>query len=336
MDNSFYIFSDDVEKLEIERFHICSWDFRDKTSLIEFGIEIKKNSVKGLKELTLKLYIPWIKEDCDFKDFYSKLMDLENSKFIFNDVATGHDVFDDDGGKTGCLQKFKIRDNIVMLPVQGIKTNQILILKINLQDYQNSPFSSENDNLYFRFSLAQKNKNSIALRKLGINKSTIIYDIKLNERRNLPNHINAKFPCIVDTVFYFNIVPNDFNLSFYDSKILKNIRTLEFDGFNKYLDDTRLKKDDLIVVSSKVSNAKDGYSFFNVYSNEMFGVGALAIALLLNLLCGILLFLPSIRGDQREHNLFNLPWELYVAGGIWTIVFSYFVIKKVKPNWIKW
>ncbi|WP_430404097.1 hypothetical protein [Fluviicola sp.] len=336
MDNPFYLFSDATRNVIVERFHICSWDFRNKTSLIEFGVEINQTSVDStIKNFTLNLYIPWLKADCVITDFYNRLIDLNNSKFIFNDVSIGRDVFDEDGGKTGGIQKFKVRENIVLLPFQHKINENVLRIDLNLVDYQKQRTDESKENLYFRFSIETKKRESIAVKKSGINKSTFLYDLKVNERRNLPEGVSAKFPCKINSVFYFNIVPNDFNLNFFDSKVLKNIRTLEYQGFSKYLSDGRVKADDLVVVSSKISK-QDSYSFFIVYSNEIVGVGVLAIALLLNLLSGILLFLPALRGDKFDHDLFNLPIELYIAIGIWLLVFSYFLIKRIKPNWIKW
>lgn len=335
MDNSFYLFSDTIEDVNIDRFHICSWDFRDKSSIVEFGVEINQKSINFDENFILNLYIPWLKSDCTITDFYNRLVDLGNSKFIFNDVAIGRDVFDEDGGKTGGIQKFKVRENIVLIPFQHEVLENILRITLNLADYQKQRTDQSQENLYFRFSIERKKREGIALKKTGINKSTLIYDIKVNERRNLPENISAKHPCNIGCVFYFNIVPNDYNLNFFDSKILKNIRTLEYHGFSRYLNDNRVKANDLVVVSSK-SSGLDSYSFFIVYSNEILGVGVLALALLLNLLSGILLFLPSLRSDRFNHNVYNLPLELYVAIGIWALVFSYFLIKRIKPNWIKW
>lgn len=207
---------------------------------------------------------------------------------------------------------------------------------MNLTNYNEKTRGLEKKpNVYFRFSIETKKKQSLALKKAGINKTTIIYDVKVNERRNIPSDISSQNPCSIKHFFYFNIVPNDYNLGFYNNNIFKSIRTLEYAGFKEYLNDKRIKRDDLIVISFKESNQKS-YSIFNVFNNEVFGIGGLAMALLLNLLCGILLFIPSIRSDRLDHNIINLPWELYTAVFIWGLVLLYFIIKKKRPNWIKW
>ena len=52
MENSFFIFTD-KEKIEIERFHICTWEFKNSKPLIEFGAEISKNSIPTGDTLSL-------------------------------------------------------------------------------------------------------------------------------------------------------------------------------------------------------------------------------------------------------------------------------------------
>lgn len=94
MDNSFLIFTEQGQNLEIERFHICTWDFRDNTSLVEFGLEFTANSIVGKQILTLELYVPWIKNTFKINDFYPKLKDAQNSRFIFNDSIAGTNYLD--------------------------------------------------------------------------------------------------------------------------------------------------------------------------------------------------------------------------------------------------
>lgn len=333
MENSFYIFSESNPNLVIERFHICSWDFRNKTSLLEFGIEIKNDAILVKETFEIKMYAPWISSSCTYTDFYNKLYDLENSKFIFNDVAIGTDVFGENGNKKGCLQKFKEREDLNLLPVCFEVESNILTIKFDLKAFQ----ANRNDkNIYTRFGVEQKRKTSFSLRKIGINKLTLIYDIKINERRNLPDHILEKKPATINTVFLFNIVPNDFNLAFFDNSIFKNIRTLEFSGFKKYLSDKRVKPNDLMVVSFKTREKQNSYSFFNVFNNEIFSAGVLAMAVLLNLFCGILLFFPTVRGFKADETTLMFPWELRIAIGIWCALLVYFLSKRFFPNLIKW
>lgn len=333
MENSFYIFSESNPKLEIERFHICSWDFRDKTSLLEFGIEIKNESIGERENFEINIYAPWITSYCSFKDFYEKLKISENSKFIFNDVATSTECYGEFDKRKGCLQKFKERIGLNFLPITFKVNDKILSIKIDLKAFQ---ANRNSENIYLRFGVEQKRKKTFSLKKIGINKITLIYDIKINERRNLPDLILEKQPAKINTVFLFNIVPNDFNLSFFDNSIFKNIRTLEYAGFKKYLSDKRIKPNDLMVVSFKTKSKTTSYSFFNMFNNEIFSVGVLAMAVLLNLFCGILLFLPTVRNFNWNQTPMQIPWELWIASLIWSILLIYVVSKRFFPNFIKW
>lgn len=43
MDNTYFILS--KVNLCIERFHICTWNLKDSSDFVEFGIEIKKDQL---------------------------------------------------------------------------------------------------------------------------------------------------------------------------------------------------------------------------------------------------------------------------------------------------
>ena len=67
MENSFFIFTD-KEEIVIERFHICTWEFKDQKPLIEFGAEISKDSIKDKDSLCLSIYIPWFSKSYEIED----------------------------------------------------------------------------------------------------------------------------------------------------------------------------------------------------------------------------------------------------------------------------
>ena len=108
------------------------------------------------------------------------------------------------------------------------------------------------------------------------------------------------------------------------------IRTLEYDSFKRYLPYDRVKKDDLIVVFNKKESSElsPSYSFFTIYSKERIGMGQFALAILINIICGFLLFLPSYRKTFVEGN----PWkfwrwftiEIYFAFSIIILTTLYF------------
>lgn len=329
MDNSFFVFSDDYQ-IEFERFHLCIWEFHN-SSLVEFGGEIKKECVNGKGKLTIYIYIPWLKKGCSVTDFYIKLKDSENSRFIFNDSIINTTSMDGGNNKRGVIHEFSGRNKLCILPVNlnSDFEKNILPVQIDLSDYNQS---GKEANIYFRFSV-KPNEQHISTRKNGISKSTIIYDIKINERRNLPENLAESFRTkklnLISSCFCFFIVPNSFDLTFFESEHLKNVRSLEYDSFNHYLKDNRIKKDELIVVFNK-KNKSDSYSFFSMFTKERIGAGQFALALLINLICSILLFFPAYRKSFLQEmtwkeSLLNMPVEFYVATVIIGITIFYFI-----------
>jgi len=346
MENSFFIYTDKGIKVEIERFHICSWEFNNNSSLVEFGFEVSKESLNN-GSLTIFLFIPWVEKSCETKDFYDRLRIPENSRFIFNDSVTRTDSLDGGRNKSGVIHKFSGRNELCILP-STIKINEdkIVSITLNLQPYEEYKSDSK-PNVYFRFSI-KPTVPYISMRKRGISKSTIIYDIKINERRNIPDDKVAYFIdkslCNIKNCFSFNIVPNKYDIVFFDNSSLKNVRTLEYESFNKYLGDKRVKKDELIVVFNKKQNS-ESFSFFSIYSIERIGPGQFALAILINIVCGVLLFVPAYRQSFTPELSFSqvwskLPFEIVLALLIALATLLYFVWPTVQSilvkftNWI--
>lgn len=331
MDNSLFVYTERQKPIEIERFHICTWEFNNDSSFVEFGFEISKASILG-DSLTISLFIPWATSKCRTKDLYENLKMSENSRFIFNDSITRTNSLD--GGKNllGVVHTFGGRNELCILPVSlSLIENKVVTAKVNLQSY--NQYDSENQpNIYFRFWIIPP-ISYISMRKKGISKSTIIYDIKVNERRNIPDdrvsYFSDKVFCNIKTCFLFNILPNKYDIVFFDNSSLKNVRTLEFDAFNKYLSDRRVKKDELIVIFNKKINS-ESFSFFSIYSKERIGPGQFALAILINIICGVLLFIPSFRKSfQPELPIsdlwMNLPNEIFLALGLALVTLVYFI-----------
>lgn len=324
MDNSYFIFTDSGDPISINRFHICTWEFRNNTALVEFGCEISATSLQGKNSLALVLFVPWFNNKCNETDFYPKLKDSDNSRFIFNDSIKATKSLDPASSISGVIHEFSAKNKLCILPVNfdsDHSNHQIKIL-IDLKRYSaHQPENNEaKPNVYIRFSV-KPNLSYISTRKKGISKSTIIYDIKLNERRNIPEKYISSFGskafCDISHCFCFNIIPNRYDLIFFDNTALQNVRTLEFESFNKYLDDKRIKKDELIVVFNK--KKKDTpFSFFTIYAKERIGAGQYAIAILVNFVSGIFLFIPAFRKSYSPEltlkNVWsNLPVEIYIA-----------------------
>lgn len=319
MDNSYFIFTENEPKLRIKRFHICIWEFHGSSSLVEFGAEISRELLER-DTLSLSLFVPWFTEECGVMDLYDRLKVPENSRFIFNDSVRRTDSLDGGKNKLGVMHEFKDRGALCILPVSFNKEKEkIITITANLKPYNKIEQESK-PNVYLRFWIEPQIPH-ISMRRKGISKSTVIYDVKVNERRNIPDrfieYFSDKFFCEVQSCFLFNIIPNKYELVFFSDKELKNIRTLEFDSFSKYLGDKRVKKDELIVVFNK-RQGSDAISFFSIYAAERIGTGQFAVAVLLNIFCGVLIFVPSYRSAAASEVTaltvwWQLPVEIYFA-----------------------
>lgn len=338
MDNNYFIFTEKKSKIELERFHICTWEFNNGTAIIEFGAEINKPCDMQDDFIKLQMNIPWLTSKHRIHDLYEKLKDSENSRFIFNDSITGNQFLDDGQQKNGVIQQFSGRNSLCIMPVSFSfdENSRIVEIIIDLKDFKNkqTAISNNDTSMYFRFFI-EPDIDLLSTRKIGINRTNIIYDIKVNEKRNWPQsstiNINSISLCQINSCFSFNIVPNSFDLAFFDSSTLKSVRTLEFNSFKKYMGDRRVKKDELVVVFNKKSNA-DSYGFFSSFKKERIGSGHFALAILANLICGILLFIPTIRNGQSFFSKavwFNLPIEVILSISIALVIAIYFTWPKI-------
>lgn len=331
MENSFFIYTDGPEKLLLERFHVCTWEFKNSSSLVEFGFEIEHDSIISKDRVTINMLIPWLKSNCKVEDLFGKLKDSDNSRFIFNDSIKSSTYLEERGTEVGVIHKFSDRKELCLLPIKyEIKEDRFLEVSIDLKKYQE--IKTTKANVYIRLWI-EPSKRFISLRKNGIGKSTIIYDTKINERRNITksdlSKLSNKQLCEIKTCFMFNILPNNYEIVFFDNKTLKNIRTLEYEAFSKYLGDNRIQKNELLVVFNK-RDSSESFSFFSVFSKERIGPGQFALAVFINILCGILLYIPSYRKSfQTKPNFLTLvqelPTEIWFAISIAIITFIYFI-----------
>jgi len=340
MENNYFVFTKNTQEITIERFHICTWEFNNNSALIEFGGEIVNPYEIQDKKINLMIYIPWIADNYKIIDLYEKLKESENSRFIFNDSVLGNIFLDEGQKKNGVIQKFANRNPLCISPIitSTNKKNNIVSIEIDLRHLHEKE-KVDNTSVYFRFYI-EPSINVLSTRKTGISRSTIIYDLKINERRNFPNSLDINLTelsiCKINSCFLFNILPNSYDLTFFDSGSLKNIRTLEYNSFKKYLGDNRVKENELVVVFNKKEGC-DSYAFFSIFSKERIGAGQFALAVLVNLICGVLLFMPSFRGslgvDLFSEKLWeSLPLEVYISISIGVLIVVYFVW----PNIISW
>lgn len=349
MENSFFIYTGKGNAIQIERFHICTWEFKNNSSLVEFGFEISKESITE-DNLTVFLFIPWVKKSCKTEDLYEKLRDSDNSRFIFNDSISATKYLKHNTNNSGVIHTFSGRNELCVLPAEiKINEDKIVSATLNLKGYREYEQESK-PNVYFRFWI-KPSAPFISMRKKGVSKSTIIYDIKVNERRNIPSarieYFNEREFCKIKYCFSFNILPNKYDIMFFDNTSLKNVRTLEYESFNKYLGDKRVKKDELIVVFNKKEvkefekvKVAESFSFFSIYSMERIGPGQFVLAFLINIVCGVLLFIPAYRKSFESELPFsqvwsNLPIEILVALGVVIVAMFYFIWPTIQNSFNK-
>lgn len=304
--------------------------------MIEFGFEISADSAFNIdNHITLFLYIPWYTPQYEVRDLYKNLKDTSNSKFIFNDSVTDTHSLDGGNNNFGIIHSFVEREKLCLLPIEFKNSEEAWVnMEIDLKHYNS--ISENSPNIYCRF-LIKPNNHFISTRKKGITKTTIIYDFKVNERRNMPDQLlldkREKELCNIKSCFCFNILPNKYDFVFLDNASLKSVRTLEYESFRRYLGDDMFKKDELVVVFNKKTNAtkqsSNSYSFFSMYSKERIGKAQFTLAILLNIFCGMLFFIASYRSSPKPDTAFfkiliELPGEVYFASAILLISILYF------------
>jgi hypothetical protein len=338
MDNSYFVYTAAAQNICIERFHVCTWEFSNSSTLVEFGCEISSQSIRDKNRLEVEFFIPWLTKNATITDFYSKLREPSNSRFIFNDSIFSVVSLDGGENQNGVIHMFSGKDKLCILPITFINDfvnhKVTVILNLNIYNHFNHPPNIARPNIYFRFCL-NPNSSQISTIKKGITKSTILYDIKLNQRRNIPdyllNEILQKQLCIVKTCFCFNIIPNTHDLVFFDNSTLKNVRTLEYESFKKYLGQDLLKEEDLIVVFNKKSDL-DSYAFFSIYTKEHIGIDQLAVALIINLVAGILLFIASLDSSLTQVNkqlsIQDFPLSFWIVIILFIAMLLYFLKKR--------
>ena len=309
MDNAYYILAE--KQIEIERLHICTWEFPSESSYIEFGVEF---SYENFSENTLSLLLaaPFIKTNSPVTCLLKNLSDRANGRFIFNDVVCGIDNVGDDS-RDGSILKFERREKLTILPCAIDVKDGIITFVVN------KPNRHEG-NLYFRV-LIKLEDSSVAIKKSGIAQTTYIYDFKINETRNLPQEIydikknNRLKICKVHNVFCLHAIPDNFAFSFVDSSKLKNIRKLETSAFQQYLPEVKGISKDCYNIMFLKDSKKESYSLFSICNEEAIGSKQIALAVGANILCSLLFAISSLQFVKDSTNEWyrQIPWEYYGA-----------------------
>lgn len=153
MNNSYYILA--KEAIHIERLHICTWEFTNADSYIEFGMEFSYGSFTN-DTLNIWLSVPFIKGNDEVKCLLENLSNRANSRFIFNDIVSGISNIGADS-RDGSVLHFEGRDSLTILPCRIDVSSGFLKFTLN------KPNRFEG-NLYFRVLV--KHNGTIAIKKI--------------------------------------------------------------------------------------------------------------------------------------------------------------------------
>ncbi len=313
MDNSFFILS--KETVTISRFHICTWDIENENSFVEFGLEF--DFPKGLSEINFKLVVPFIFKKNPVRCLLHELIkDSNNSKFVFNDNIQ---TFIPIGGdkRNGSVIEFETRDKMSILPIEDILITE---KDKSISWHIKNPQGGVSTLSYARL-LIKSSERTLATVNKGIAQKRLIYDIKLNEKRNLPDNvykvIRDKYAiCEVKNCFCFHVIPNSFNISFIDQNKLKNIRELEVPAFRDYLEEAgKMKDNKYTIIFNKSQNPAESYSFFTILNKEIIGTKQVLSAVAINILCSLLFAFSSLRSNIEPSKSIweQIPTEYWIA-----------------------
>lgn len=339
MNNTYFILSN--KKINIERLHICTWDFIGSNAAFEIGLEFMPDPY--VEDVEIKLSLPFLKKTDKVTCLMDSLIrDDDNSKFIFNDTIKANKPIGGDK-RNGAILEFNTRNSLSVLPIKKLSVEDgICSFAVNNLD--------QTIKNYIRLYI-QTDVQNLSIIKKGIAKTTYIYDIKVNEKRNLPNHINELLNSgfllcnSINSCFCFHVIPSHYNISYLNSNKLKNIRILESDAFNRYLPNTeKVKENECLIVFNKSEKSKEGttdgtidgiYTFFSEFEKEIIGNKQILLAIAANVICSLLFGMFTLREKEwvRGSKWFEcLPWEFWVAILI-LIIFSAIIFIPWKRLW---
>jgi hypothetical protein len=321
--------------LNVKRFHICTWDLQKNDAFIEFGIEFLLNEENG-EDLSFYLYLPFLQSDNKISDLSKNLSNDSNCRFIFNERVSSLESINSDS-RDGCIIKFEgSRDSLTILPLKAEKLLNEKILKLSM----NIPPEHKDKHFYVRVLIETKVK-TLAIVKKEITKESFLYDVKINEQRNVPDGLHRYYKdnklklCQIEKAFCFHVIPDNYSISFIDDNKLKNVRKLEINAFHKYLPDiTELKNDKYIILFNK-SEKNSSHSFFSVFTQEIITLKQLSLAIIVNIVCSLLFALGSLHIDNQGKKMFaysGMTWEYRVAIITLIIMLLYYIFKMVKKT----
>ena len=291
MDNTYYIlFEKNQSEATISKFHFCTWDINKKQQYLEIGLEIvvqEKNDIGNIY-----IIASWITEGTEVISLHKELLLDENCSFLFNEEIKGTDSPQKDVGNWKTIS-FQGKDSRKIDIIQATFKPQKNIIKISPKWNVSS-----NNPQYIRFLIPIQN-NNIATQKKGIAKRTSIYDIKINERRNLSSEFASIIQeyglklASISTCYILHVVPAESEIVF-NSNSLPKIRCVENNAFEKYLGNyIKIGKRKYIITFNKIPQ-QESFSSFYVFTVEIIGISLILFTVIANILCSLFLLMLQL------------------------------------------
>lgn len=319
MENSFFVMGGKKgNPIKITRLQLCTWNIISENACMEIGIEIAPSSLQENERYTISFFAEWLDETCSFISLHNKFADHGNIRFIFNETSFSTRPIE---GYThnGTIVTFDGSNRaLTVLPVETASPQQGWLT----MSFKNQARNGEAP--YLRV-LIKSGRRNLAMIKKGIAKNTYVFDIKINERRNLPPWVldimreKDLCYCLIERVFCLHAIPASFEIGFIDGNKLKGVRELERNAFEKYLPEIKsLKTDDYIITFSKDANVDNGSSsFFSVFTQETIGIPQVIFAVAANIVCSLLFAFAGLRTGWNP----QLSWYRQIPIEFWGAIF---------------
>lgn len=326
-DNNYYVLTENECGISLDKFHICTWDVKGQKAFIEVGVSIPilENTPENIN---IYIALPFVNLECKIESLHMSLGEDSNFRFIFNRTHSNKATIDNDSRYGSIFTLNEVGNNNMKFAIVDAKATIVEgqnIVKFELRKPQNI------HRLYARV-LIKTNTETLANTVSGITKKDYLYDIKINEARNMPDKIfnykrdkNLQIVNITQT-FCLHAIPEKWNINYSDSSKLKNVRRLEIDAFKKYMNWVEKIDDEYLITFSKCSS-NDGCSFFTSFSNEYVSNRQLLVAVITNLVCSMLIGWASIKfsAGKDSHWYSDIPFTYYFA--------AFFVLLAVLYCW---
>lgn len=309
MENNIYLFSKTA--IDISRFHFCSWQVLKGENYLELGFETEINC-ETEDNLELFFYIPELynkltqigKQKFDvnlIKSLHKQLSDEDNAKYIFNESVKSKNSLDCSSEAQTLYQlNFQNDASLIVLPLKF--GNERGMLKVSAPIFS----CCKNKKVYGRFMIPFF-KTNIAEESTSFANKLWIFDIKLNEKRNIPQHISNEFSsdnvkfCHVEAFYCFHVFPSLYEISFVSPNNFQSLRILEKMPFSRYLKEVvgnssinAIKENNHLIVFNKhkpKDNNPNGRSCYCQISTSCLTAKQVVVAAVINVCTAIFLSL---------------------------------------------